>query len=326
MKRRAFCRLLVAGTLVGATPVAAQSPRALRVAWVSTDRKDAPSPNLEAFRGGLRDLGYVEGRDLSIDVWTGDGSADRVERLAGDVARSRPDLVVAAGGLALFALLRARMALPIVFSISADPVEAKIVESFARPGGNLTGISLFTLAIVGKRLELLKEVIPGAKRIALIANPQHPGERKEFAAAQEAALRLGLTTRYFPVSSEAELEAALADIARERLDAVLAFADGFTLGFAGRIAASSTRERIPAVDGWAPFAAAGNLMIYGPVIDDVYRRLATYVDRIGKGAKPADLPIELPTKIELVVNAKVAQALGIAIPASVLTRADQVIR
>jgi putative ABC transport system substrate-binding protein len=304
----------------------AQPTQPYRVAWVTTERKNAPSANFEAFRGGLRDLGYVEGRDLVIEVWYGDGSGERISAMADEILAARPDLIVAAGGLALFALRKAKVGIPIVFSISADPVEAKIVQSFAHPGGNLTGISLFTLALVGKRLELVREVLPSAKRIALVVNPQHPGERLEFAAAKDAASRLGLSVRYFPVSSEAELDAALADIARARDDVILAFADGFTLQFAGRIAEFSKRERIPAVDGWAPFAHAGNLMVYGPVVSDVYRRLAVYVDKIRKGAKPADLPIELPTKVELVVNAAVAKQLGIVIPPAVVARADEVIR
>jgi len=326
MNRRNACRALATFPFVLALSTAAQPVGPLRVAWVTTERKNAPSPNFDAFRRGLRDLGYTEGGNLVIQVWSGDGSAERVELLVGDVIRSKPEIIVAAGGLALFALLRARVGLPIVFSISADPVEAKIVESFARPGGSLTGISLFTLALVGKRLELLKEVMPGIKRVALIANPQHPGEQKELVAAREAASKLGIAVRYFPVSSEPELESALADIARARDDAILAFADGFTLSFASRIAQFSLQHRIPAVDGWAPFAREGNLLIYGPVIDDVYRRLAAYVDKIHKGAKPSDLPIELPTKVQLVINLRTASALGLTIPQSLLLRADDVIQ
>lgn len=326
MKRRTAAAMLFASPLILAGPLRAQPARVARIAWVTTERKDAPSPNLEAFLGGMGELGRVEGRDFAVDVWSGDGSGDRIAQLAPDVVRSRPDVVVASGGLALFALVRAGVTLPIVFSISADPVEARIVSSMARPGGNLTGISLFTLALVGKRLELIKEILPGAKRIALIANPQHPGERKELEAAQEAAKRVGLSIRYFQAHSGAELDRVLADIARHRDDAVLAFADGFTLGFAGRIAEFSLRHRIPTVDGWAPFAQAGNVLIYGPVFADVYRRLASYVDKILRGAKPGDLPIELPTKVELVINAKTASAIGLAIPPAVLARADEVIR
>ena len=173
--------------------------------------------------------------------------------------------------------------------------------------------------------ELLCEVLPRAQRIALVTNPQHPGERKEFDVAQASAQRLGLTVRYLPVSSSAALDTAFADIAKTRDDAIVAFADGFTLGHAARFAEFSRQTRIPAIDGWAPFAEAGNLMIYGPVITDVYRRLAQYVDRIAKGAAPGDLPIELPTKVELVVNAGAAKAMGIQVPSSVLARADRVI-
>ena len=326
MKRRELCRVLAAVPIASAIATRAQPARTFRVAWVSTDQKNSPSQNLAAFRSGMRDLGYIEGRDLIIDAWWGEGSGARVEQMAPDIVHANPDVVVAAGGLALGGLMRAGVNLPTVFSISADPVEARVVKSFAHPGGNRTGISLFTLALVGKRMEFLKEAVPGVKRVAVIANPQHPGEQQELAAAKTAAARLGLTVRYFPVYSEAELEAALADIARTRDDAIIAFADGFTMGFAGRIAAFSVQNRIAAVDGWAPFAREGNLMIYGPLLPDVYRRLAVYVDKILKGANPGDLPIELPTKVELVINLKTASALGLKIPQSLLVRADELIR
>jgi putative ABC transport system substrate-binding protein len=172
----------------------------------------------------------------------------------------------------------------------------------------------------------MKEAIPTMKRVALLADPQHPGQHKELAAAQAAADSLGLQVRFFPVHSEAELEAAFSEIARARYDAILAFADGFTQSFAGRIAAFSAQERIPAVDGWSPFARQGNLMVYGPVLEDCYRRLAVYVDKIARGARPGELPIELPTKVELVINLKTANALGLTIPQSLLLRADEVIK
>lgn len=321
MRRRRF--LVAAAAAATMSAWAQRTP--YRVAYVTTERKDAPSANLDAFRAGLTALGYVEGRDIAIDVWSGNGSADRVSQILPDVVASRPDLILAAGGLALFAVLKTKPNLPIVFSISADPVEAGIVQSYARPGGNMTGISLFTLDLVGKRLELLKEALPGARRVALVVNPQHPGERLELAAASEAARRLGLTVRYFPVSSEAELEAALSNIDRERDDAILAFADGFTLQFAGRIAEFWRKTRIPAVDGWEPFARAGNLMTYGPVIDDVYRRLAEYVHRIRKGAVVGEIPVERPKAVELVVNQTAAKSLGITISPVLLAVANKVI-
>ena len=325
MKRRTLHRTLAALPLTMALAAVAQPKRPLRVAWVSTERKGAPSQNFTAFRAGLRELGYTEGGNLAIDSWWGEGSREQVEKLVPEILRAQPDVVLASGGLALGALIRTGVKLPIVFSVSADPVEAGFVQSFARPGGNMTGVSLFTLALVGKRLQLLKEIVPGARKVALIANPQHPGESQELRAAQDAASRLGLAVRYCPVRGQTELDAALADIARHRDDAIVAFADGFTMSFAPRIAAFSLQHRIPAIDGWAQFAREGNLLIYGPVIQEVHRRLAAYVDKIAKGALPADLPVELPTKLELVVNLKTARAIGLAIPNAVLLRADEVI-
>ena len=325
-KRRFIFRAFGLLALPVVPRVAAQSARKLRVAWVSADRRNSPSPNLAAFAEGMRNLGYVEGKSLTIETWWGEGSGERLIQSANDMVRSQPDVIVAAGGLAVYALTRAAVKLPIVFSMSADPVEAKVVQSFAHPGGNLTGISLFTLALMGKRIQVLKEALPGIKRIAVIANPQHPGEPQERHAAQDAASALDLTMRYFPVQSEAELETALSDIRRGRDDAVVAFADGFTLGFAGRLAAFSLQSRIPVIDGWASFARQGNFLTYGPVIEDVYRRLALYVDKIGKGARPEDLPVELPTTVELVINVRTAKAIGLMVPRSLLLRADELVQ
>ena len=184
MKRRAFHRTLAALPVAAALGATAQSKRPLRVAWMSTERKDRPSQNYAAFRDGMRELGYAEGRDLQIDAWWGEGSRDQVERAVPEMLRTQPDVVLASGGLALGALIRTGVKLPIVFSVSADPVVAGFVQSFALPGGNMTGVSLFTLALVGKRLELLKEILPKASKVALIANPQHPGETQELDAAR----------------------------------------------------------------------------------------------------------------------------------------------
>ena len=325
MKRRTF-GIALAAVLLIATGTAGAQPQPVRVAWVSTERTGSSSPYLNAFRDGMRELGYVEGKNLVIDKWWGDGSEAKLAQQIDAMVRSQPTVIVAQGGLALHPLLVAGVKAPIVFGVSADPVEAKIAESFAHPGGNATGMSFFALDLVGKRMQIMKEALPAMKRVALLADPQHPGQHKEFAAAQAAAANLGLQVHYFPVHSEPELETALGDIARGHYDAILAFADGFTASFAGRIAAFSMEQRIPAVDGWSPFARQGNFMIYGPVLEDCYRRLAVYVDKISKGARPGDLPIELPSKVELVINAKTAKMLGIAIPPSLLLRADEIIK
>ena len=296
------------------------------MAWCSIERANARSPYLEAFRDGMRSLGYAEGRSLAIDTWWGEGTESKLAQQIDAMVRSQPDVIVAQGGLALHPLTVAGVGIPIVFGISADPVEAKVAESFAHPGGNATGMSFFALDLVGKRMQIMKETLPAMKRIAVLADPQHPGQHKELAAAKSAADSLGLRVEYFPVHDEGELNTALADIGRRRYDAILAFADGFTSSYAGRIAAFSLQSHIPAIDGWSPFAREGNLMIYGPVLEECYRRLAVYVDKIAKGARAGDLPIELPTKVELVINLTTAKAIGAAIPQSVLVRADQVIQ
>src|SRR5215831_14800370 len=326
MDRRSFCNALPFIPLALSSYALAQGVQPLHVAWVSVERTGSRSPYLDAFRDGMRELGYVEGKNLALDTWWGDGTETKLQQQIDAIVRSRPDVIVAQGGLALHPLTVSAVKVPIVFGISADPVEAKVVESFAHPGGNTTGMSFFALDLVGKRMQIMKEALPSMKRIALLADPQHPGQHKELDAAQAAANSLGLQMRYFPVHSEKELEGALADIARDRYDAILAFADGFTQSYAGRIAAFSLKERIPAIDGWSPFARQGNLMIYGPVLEDCYHRLAVYVDKIHQGARPGDLPIELPTKVELVINLKTAKALGIAIPQSLLLRANEVIQ
>src|SRR5215471_5830296 len=326
MNRRLFCSALALAPLAVASSIRAQTPRPMHLAWASVERAGAKSPYLDAFRDGMRELGYAQGKNLLIDTWWGEGTETKLAQQVDAIVGSKPDVIVAQGGLALEPLLAASVKVPIVFAMSADPVEAKIAESFAHPGGNATGMSFFALDLVGKRMQIMKEALPSMKRIALLADPQHPGQHKELDAAQAAANALGLQMRYFPVHSERELEAALADIARDRYDAILAFADGFTQSYAGRIAAFSLKERIPAIDGWSPFARQGNLMIYGPVLEDCYHRLAFYVDKIHKGARPGDLPIELPTKVELVINIKTAKALGVTMPPSLLLRADEVIQ
>ncbi len=326
MNRRLLCRWLAVPPFVHARQTGAQPQAACRVAWVSMDQAASGSPVFAAFRAGMADLGYVEGKNLAIDAWWADGSVERLEKLRGDILLARPDVIVTQGGVALGPMIHASVTRPVVFSMSGDPVAARIVGSYAHPGGHATGITLFAAELAGKRMQLLKEVLPALKRLAVVANPLHPGAPREMQSARDAAAALGLTLSYFPVRSVAELDAALAEIGKTRVEAVLVFSDGFALGAAERIAQLALRRRVPVVAGWAQFAQRGNLMAYGPVFVDVYRRLATYVDRIHKGANPGDLPVEQPTTFELVINLKTAKALGITIPQSLLLRADEVIR
>jgi putative ABC transport system substrate-binding protein len=323
ISRRRLLIALGAGAL-GTPPWAyAQQPAPFRVGWISLDQADG-SPVFEPFRAGLRDLGWVEGRNLSIEARWAEGSRERLDLMAAELVALKPHVIVTQGG-ALQPFPRISTTVPIVFGYSGDPVEAGFVESVPRPGRNLTGVSFLSLELVGKRTELLKDVMPRLTRVAILANPEHPGDQAELRASQAAAKALGLTLEYFAVRGVPELEQAFAAIPRSRSEAVVVFPDAFTLRSRERIARFGLEHRIPVVSGWARFAESGCLMTYGPNLQASFRRLATYVDKILKGAKPAELPVELPTSVELVVNMRTATALGIQIPPAVLARADQVI-
>lgn len=314
MSRRAF--LVAALFAAVAPPLRAQGARRWRIGWLSPDRSSG-SPFFEALRGGLRDLGYAEGRNLDIDARWGEGEIH-------DLIRSRPDLIVTQGPTAL-ALHRAGPPMPVVFGYSGDPVEAGFAASFARPGRNFTGMSFLSLELVGKRMEMLKEFSPGLKRVAILANPQHPGERGEFHASTAAATKLGLVAEYFPLTDAAQVDVVLAGVGKARCEAMDVFPDSITMRVRERIAEFAAAQRIPAISGWARFADSGNLLSYGPNLVDVYRELAGYVDRILRGASPASLPIRLPATLELVVNLKAARAAGLTVPRTLLLRADRVL-
>ena len=321
--RRKFLLTLGAGTLAVPLRSLAQ-PKVYRIGWLSNEREVAPA-YFDAFRSGMRELGYVEGRNLVIEARFGEGSAERLEKFGVELVQLKPQIIVTAGGPGTFPVVRAGATMPVVFGYSGDPVEAKLVDSYAHPGRNMTGMTFLSLELVGKRMELLKEAIPGLKRVAILANPQHPGDQGELHASQTAAKTLGLSIEYFQARSEAELEEALAAIEKSRNEAIVQFPDAFIARYRERIAQFAIKKRIPAISAWASFAESGNFMTYGPNLHAIFRRLATYVDKILKGARPADLPVELPTTVELVVNMKTAKTLGIKIPNSILVRADKVI-
>ena len=324
VKRRDFIVALGAFPLARALPVVAQTAGLARIGWISSDRALGNS-GFDELKRGLRDLGYVEGRNLTIDARWGDGSTAAMEPLAADLIRTKPDLIVTQGPVARI-VGRMETSLPIVFAFSGDPVAAGFVESFARPGRNMTGMSFLALDLVGKRMELLKELLPALRRMAILANPDHPGEPSELRVSQAAAKGLGLAVDYFAIRSAAELEQALTGVVNLRSEAIVLFPDTGMMRYRERIAAFAISRRVPAISGWSVFAASGNVMSYGPNQSEGYRRLATYVDRIVKGAKPADLPVELPTKVELVVNLKAAREMGLTVPKSILMRADEVIQ
>lgn len=325
MDRRTACLSLLAVPPLSASMARAQPARRARVAWVSMEPPDPGLPFLVSFRHGLRALGWTEGENVDLDAWWAENSRDRLAALIPQMAASRPDVVVAASGLAVRPLIDASLTPPLVFVVSADVVVAKVVQSWSRPGVNRTGISFFSLDLAPKRVQLTKELLPGLRRLAFVGWPPHSGELLELEAARKAADALDLQHQYHGVSTAAELDGAFDKIAQWRADAILVFAGLVANLHVDRFAAFAARRRIPAVSAWAQFAERGNLMTYGPVLKDSYARLASIVDRILKGARAAEIPVELPTRFELVINMKAAKTLGIEVPRSLLTRADRLI-
>jgi len=309
-----------------ALPCAAQTQstgKVYRVGWVAMG-PDSPSTSvfLEAFRQGMRERGWIEGRNLAIEArW---GARDQARDLVAELNRLKVDVIVAVGPM-VFGAQAAAGTTPVVFGFSGDPVEAKLVTSLPRPGANLTGITFLAYELVHKRLELLKDALPGLTRVAVLANVMHAGEQTELRESQAAARRLGLTLQYVPVRAAGDFPMAFEAITSERAQAIVAFPDVLIMSQAKNIAAFATKSRIPAISGWAEFAAAGNLMTYGPNLRESWRYMATYVDKVLKGARPADIPVEQASKFELVVNMRTAKALGLTIPPSLQVRADQVI-
>jgi len=311
---------------LGATPLLwAQQAKMARVAWLTMERADPEAPFWLGFRKGMRELGWTEGQNVVIDRWAAGGSPERLKQLIPEIVESRPDVIVAATGTAVPALMQANVQQPVVFAQSADPVIGKVVQSWARPGVNRTGISYFSLELTPKRLELMKQLLPRMKRVAIVGWPPHAGELLELDSANVAAESLGLTPRYWGVATAQEADAALIAIEKWRAEAILVFGGAVAAVHAGRFAAYGTTHRIPTVSAWRSFAEAGNLMTYGPVIQEAQVRLASFVDRILKGAKAAEMPVELPTKIELVFNLKTAKEIGIDVPNSLRLRADHLI-
>ena len=295
-----------------------------RLAWTSPTTPGDGSIFLGEFKTGLAELGYVDQRNLNIQTYWGEDSTGRIPALVKEVLASKPTIAVAYGQTAV-ALKQAAPDFPIVFAYSGDPIAAGLVDSMARPGGNATGISFLTLELVGKRMELVKEVLPKARSVAVIANPLHPGNPAELRTSETAAAALGLGMTYFEARNIPEQMQALAAIDAAPADAVMMFPVQNVIANRASIAQWAIKSRIPTISGWAQFAEGGNLMSYGPNLLTASRRLAAYVDSILKGTKPAGLPVELPSRIEFVINLQAAKSLAINISPSLLVRADRVI-
>ncbi len=281
---------------------------------------------IEAFRQGLRELGYVEGQTIAIEFRSAEAHYDRLPGLAAELIRLKVNVIVAGGPRAIQAAKQVTETIPVVMSAVADPVAMGFVVSLARPGGNITGISNMMPELIGKQLELLKEAVPKVFRVALLGNPANPNYAHGVRPAQAAARTLGVQLQLLEARDPSEIDRAFAAITAERAGAVIVVTDTVLLDHRTRIADHAVRGRLPTVFGVSEFVEAGGLLSYGSSLSDGLRRAATYVDKILKGAKPADLPIGQPTTFELVINLNTAKALGLTIPQAVLLRADQVIR
>jgi putative tryptophan/tyrosine transport system substrate-binding protein len=323
MRRRQVIATLGSVCLGAATGLAFAEAPARRVAWLGIGSGDGPSPYVDALRAGLREHGWVDGRNLVLSLYWANGPED-MDGVARALLATNPEIVVTQEVM-VYAVQPLHPTMPVVFGFSGDPVDGKLVDSLARPGRNFTGMSYLALALVGKRIEFLKEWLPQLRHVAILAHPQHPGEHLERQASEEAVAKLGLALSYYPIMDMAGLDDALAAVRRDGCDALVVFPDSSMYRASERIAQFATAAKLPSVSGWAPFAANGLLLTYGPNIRELYHSLARYVDRILRGTKAADLPVEQPSTFELVINVRTAKALGLTVPPTLLAQADEVI-
>jgi putative ABC transport system substrate-binding protein len=286
---------------------------------------DVPSFIDEAFRQGLRELGYVEGQNIAIEHRAPDWKYERLPGLAAELVRLKVDVIVAASPPATEAAKQATTTIPIVFTVSGDPVAEGFVASLARPGGNITGLATMGPELVGKQLEMLKAIAPKVSRVAVLHNPNQRAHPRALRQAEDAARTLGVQLQILGARTPSEIEAAFAAMTSQRAGGVLVLRDAVFRAQRAQITALAAKSRLPAVYGLREEAEAGGLIAYGASVPQLFRRAAIYVDKILKGAKPADLPVEQPTKFELVINMKTAKRLGLTVPQSLLLQADLVI-
>ena len=328
MKARAAVLPMLALALLSAPPAAdAQEPAKVpRVGFLSPGSPSGWQYSLEALRQGLRDLGYVEGKSIALEVRWAEDKPERLPDLAAELVRLKCDVIVAMSTPGVLAVKQATRTTPIVMTIVSDPVGAGAVASLARPGGNITGLSLMHPEVTGKRLQLLTEVVPRPSRVAVLWNPSNPNSSPLVRETEAAARSLGVQLHLREARSTAEIEGAFSAMTSDRVRAVIVLPDALFLDQRKQVVALAAKGRLPAMYYTRNFVDAGGLMAYGPNQADNVRRAATYVDKILKGARPADLPVEQPTKFELVINLKTAKVLGLTIPRSVLSLADEVIQ
>jgi putative ABC transport system substrate-binding protein len=325
MDRRAFIGRVAGGLLTA--PLAARAQqlgKIYRIGILEPIPATQNATNLDALRKGLRDLGYIEGRNLIIEYRSADGRAERFPDLASELVRLKVDLIVTRGTPAAKAAKHATGTIPVVMATMGDP--RAIVASFAQPGGNITGVTTFSTELTGKRIELLKELVPSLSRVALLHNMGNPAAPPEWEETKTAARSLGLQAELLDVRGQDDLGRAFELAVRQHVDTLLIGFDGLTQMHQQTIVDLVARNKLPAVYPAREFVEAGGLIAYAVNYPDLYLRFASFVDKIFKGAKPAELPVQQPTKFELVINLKTAKVLGLTIPQSVLLRADELIQ
>jgi putative tryptophan/tyrosine transport system substrate-binding protein len=326
MDRRRFLLTSLAGAL--AAPLAAraqQVPGIAKIGFLATAGR-LLAPNIAAFRLGLRELGYMEGKTVLLEVRLSGDAVERLPQLARELVALKPDVIVATNDVAIASVRRETQTVPIVMAFSSDPAGAGFVASLARPGGNVTGLSTLSPETSGKRLELLREVVPGLSRVAFLWTPDSRGNLLDYKETEAVARSLHVELQSIELFRVEDLDRAFSAATKGRAQALIVPAGNpIIIARQDQVASFAQRSRLPSIHGSRQYVDAGGLMSYGPSTADLFRRAATYVDKILKGAKPADLPVEQPTKFELVINMKTAKALGLTIPPSLLARADQVI-
>jgi len=316
--------LFVVALLVVAVIAEAQQPKKVQRIGVLSPGSPGPSPLLDAFRQGLRELGYVEGQNIIVDYRFAEANPASLPYLASELVRLKVDLILTINTAASQAAKNATKTIPIVFTYVADPIG--LVASLARPGGNITGLSTLAADLSGKRLELIKEALPGVSRVAYLWNLANPTATRVFGETEGASQQLGMHLQPLKVQGPDDFEKAFKVAIAQRAGVLFVWEDAVLLPHRTRILDLATKHRLPAASQYREFAEAGGLLSYGPNLPDQFRRAAYYVDKILKGAKPADLPVEQPTKFEFVINLKTAKQIGLTIPPNVLARADKVIR
>ena len=328
MDRRQFIIGSALGLLAAPLAADAQQPgKVHRIGYLSSGSSTAAPHLREAFRQGLRELGWVEGQNIVIEYRFAEGRSERLPDLAAELIRLKVDIIVAATTPVAMAAKNATATITIVMIGPGDPVGTGLIASLARPGGNVTGLSSWAgLEIFGKQLELLKETLPKVRRVAILSNPANPAHALAIRDGKAAARSLAVQLQLLEARGPNEFDGAFAAMAKERVGALLVFSDSTFFPHRTRLADLAARSRLPAAYGFREYVDAGGLLSYGPSTTDLWRRAAGYVDKILKGAKPADLPVEQPTKFELVINLKTAKALGLKIPQSVMVRADELIQ